>query len=176
MCHACLMCPTYTFHKWIFSLVCMDIYFLPLKIICWWCTSILPHSDLHFHYCWRRQSRGHDHRLTCKLNLDNLLTHSLAFTMYSLPTIPIAKAIWRATTWELCVLRLFGWYMWLNPITTFKILEAECEDLLVLWLPKTNLKCKFLPVWRGLPLSSASLCPLCGGLGGVHFKFHPGSF
>ena len=96
MCHACLMCPTYTFHKWIFSLVCIDIYFLPLKIICWWCTSILPHSDLHFYYCWRRSSRGHDHRLTCKLNLDNprLLTHSLAFAEYSLPTIPIAKAIW----------------------------------------------------------------------------------
>ena len=83
--------------------------------------------------------------------------------MYSLPTIPIAKAIWRATTWELCVLRLFGWYMWLNSVKTFKILVAECEDLLVLWLPKTNLKCKFLPVWSGLPLSSVSLCPLCGG-------------
>lgn len=97
MSHACLMCPTYTFHKWIRSLVCVDIYLLPPKIICWWCTSILPHSDLHFHYCWRKSSRGHDHRLTWKLNLDDprLLTYSFAFAMYSLPTITIAKAIWR---------------------------------------------------------------------------------
>lgn len=57
------------------------------------------------------------------------------------PPFHSQKLAQRTTTWELCVLRLFGRYMWLNPVKTFKtLLVAECEDLLVLWLLKTNLK------------------------------------
>ena len=57
--------------------------------------------------------------------------------------------------------------MWLNPVKTFKILVAECEDLLVLWLVKTNLKCKFLPVWRTeIPVGESLDWPLTSMWGG----------
>ena len=154
MSHACLMCPTYTFHKWIHSLcrylspptqnhlLMMYFYFPSL----WPTFSLLLEEVIYS--TWPRvdlktepEQSTASHLLFCLCNvLSAHHSHSQSYLKY--------------TTWELYVLTLFGWYMWFNPVKTFKILVAECEDLLVLWLPKTNYKWKFLPVWSGLLLSS----------------------
>lgn len=111
--------PIYSFHKRTHNVVCIDISCWSNSFVDDIFASILPHFDVHFHHCWRRSSRGHDHWLTYEQKLGNqsLLTSSPILRMYTLPIVPITRAIsrmqpQRSNMW--C--RLSGLYMWLNPV------------------------------------------------------------
>lgn len=100
--------------------ICIDIYFLPLKIICWWCTSILPHS----HTVSITVGGGHLKDMTTgdlqtEPGNPRLLTHSLACRVLSAHTIPIAKAIWGYNLRVMCLETIWMVYV-TQPVRLFK--------------------------------------------------------
>ena len=136
--------------------------------------------------CWGRSSRGCDHLLPWELDPGNkrLLTPPLPLEYAFGLLFPLPEAAPRILPRDDNeVLRLPGWYMWLNSVEasvlTFKIWVVRVENYLFCGHPKQA--CEFpcfyetcrLPVCSGLLLSSVSSCPRHKG---DDFRSHMGSF
>lgn len=88
------------------------------------------------------------------------------------PLVLILEAALVTKPWESnMLLRQSRIFMWLNPIKdsiwTLKILVSGHEDLLILWLPKTGIMCKFSCLLKLSPINmecfhiSSALLALC---------------
>lgn len=112
--------------------------------------QFLQHVTIGVNWCWRRSSQGRNCWWTLQLDPGNLAP-SLVLGASILPAFPTPEAVPRTLPWDSKLsLRPPRLNMWLNRIKasvrTFKILAGQCGDLLIVWLPKTSLKCMQIPL------------------------------